>query len=112
MVLETPLDLPSGPDQEFSGELTYSPDAETDPETCPADVSSRLQSTPEETDGPRAKPEDEPTDECVNPSPESPEIPPGSRSLVPLPRRGTRSRKQPERYTPVQRLQVRPATLA
>ena len=112
MVLEALLELPSGPDQEFSGELTDSPDAETEPETCPTDVSSQLQSTPEEPDGPRAKPEDEPTDECENPSPESHEIPPGSRSLVPLPCRGTRSRKQPERYTPVRRLQVQPATPA
>ncbi len=112
VVLEAPLELPSGPDQEFSEDLTDSPDAETDPETCPADVSSRLQSTPKEPDGPRAEPEDEPTDECVNPSLESPEISPGSRSLVPLPRRGTRSRKQPERYTPIRRLQVLPATLA
>ncbi len=112
VVLEALLELPSGPDQEFSGELRNSLDAETDPETCPADVSSRLQSTFEEPDGPRAEPEDEPTDECENPSPESPEIPPGSRSLVPLPRRGTRLRKQPERYTPVRRLQVRPATPA
>ncbi len=38
MVLEAPLELPSGLDQEFSGNLTESPDAETDPETCPTDV--------------------------------------------------------------------------
>ncbi len=111
-VLEAPLELPSGLDQEFSGDLTDSPYVETDPETCPADGSNRLQSTPEELDGPNAEPEDEPTDECVNPSPQSPEIPPGSRSLIPLPRRRTRSRKQPERYTPIRRLQVLPATPA
>ncbi len=84
-VLEAPLELPSGPDQGFSGDLTESPDVETDPETCPADVSNRLQSTPAEPDGPTAELEDEPTDECVNPSPQSPEIPPGSQSLIPLP---------------------------
>ncbi len=100
-VLEALLELPSGPDQEFSRDLTESPDVETDPETCPADVSNRLQSTPAEPDGLEAEPEDEPTDECVNPSPEPPETPPGSRSLIPLPRRGTRSRRQPEKYTPV-----------
>ncbi len=111
-VLEAPLELPSGPDQEFSRDLTESPDVETDPETCPADVSNRLQSTPAEPDGPIAEQEDEPTDECVNPSPQSPAIPPGSRSLVPLPRRGTRSRQQPERYAPIRRLQVLPATPA
>ncbi len=111
-VLEAPLELPSGPDQEFSGDSTESPDVEADPETCPADVSNRLQSTPGDSDGPDAEPEDEPTEECVNPSPGSPEIPSGSRSLVPLPRRGTRSRRQPERYTPIRRLQVLPATLA
>ncbi len=75
-VLEAPLESPSGPDQEFSGDLTESPDLETDLEMCPADVSNRLQSTPAESDGPEAEPEDEPTDECVNPSPESPEVPP------------------------------------
>ncbi len=109
VVLEAQLASSSGPDQEFSGELTDGPDAETDPETCPAVVSSRLQSTPEEPDGQQAEPEEEPTDECEHPSPESTEIPPGSRSVVPLPRRGTRLHKQPERYTPVRRLQVRPA---
>ncbi len=109
-VLEDPLELSSGPDQEFSRDLTESPDVETDPETCPADVSNRLQSTPAELDGPDAKLEDEPTNECVNPSPQSPEILPGSRSLIPLPRRGTRSRKQPEKYTPIRRLQVLPVT--
>ncbi len=111
-VLEDPLEFSSGPDQEFSGDLTESPEVETDPETCPADVSNRLQSNPGDPDGPNAEPEDEPTDERVNPSPQSPKIPPGSRSLVPLPCRGTRSHKQPERYTPIQRLQVLPVTPA
>ncbi len=112
VVLEAPLELSSGPDQEFSGDLTESPDVEMDPETCPADVSNRLQSTPAEPDGPDVNPEDEPINECVNPSPESSEIPPGSQSLIPLPRRGTRLCKQPERYTPIRRLQVLPATPA
>ncbi len=76
VVLEALLQLPSGPDQEFSGDLTDSPYVEADPETCPADVSNQLQSTREEPDGPNAEPEDEPTDECVNPFPQSPEIPP------------------------------------
>ncbi len=112
MVLETPLESPSGPDQEFSGDLTEGPDVETDPEMCPADVSNRPQSTPAEPDDPEAKLEDEPAEECVNPSPGPPVVPPGSQSLVPLPRRGTRLRKQPERYTPVRRLQVLPAAPA
>ena len=112
VVLEAPLELPLGPDQEFSGDLTEGPDVETDPETCPADVSNRLQSTSAGPDGPNAEPEDEPTNECVNPSPQLPKVPAGSRSLVPLPRRGTRSRKQPERYTPIRRLQVLPVTQA
>ena len=89
-VLEAPLESPYGLDQKLSVDLTESPEVATDPEKCPADVSNRLQSTPEEPDGPNAKPEDEPTDERVNPFPQSPEIPTGSRSLVPLPRRGTR----------------------
>ncbi len=111
-VLEAPLESPSGPNQELSGDLMESPDVETDPETCPADVCNRLQSTPTEPDGPNAEPEDEPTGELVNPFPQLPEIPPGSRSLVPLPCRGTRSRKQPERYTPIRRLQILPVTQA
>ncbi len=111
-VLEALLELPSGPDRELLVDLTESPEVETDPETCPADVSHRLQSTPVEPDGPNAEPEDEPTDELVNPSPKSPEIHPGSQSLVPLPHRGTRSRKQPERYTPIRRLQILPVTQA
>ncbi len=112
MVLEPPLELSSGPDQEFSGDLTESPDVETDPGTCPADVSNRLQSTPAEPHSPIAEPKDAPINECVNPSPQSPKIPPGSQSLVPLPRRGTRWCKQPERYTPIRRLQVLPVTPA
>ena len=75
VVLEAPLESPSGPDQEFSGDLTESPDVEMDPETCPADVSNWLQSIPAEPDGPEAEPEDKPTDDCVNPSPEPPEVP-------------------------------------
>ncbi len=60
-VLETPLESPSGPDQGLSVYLTGSPEVETDPQTCPADFSNRLQSTPTEPDGPNAEPEDEPT---------------------------------------------------
>ncbi len=100
-VLEVPLESPSDPDPELSGDLAESPEVQTDPETCPADVSNRLQSTPAKPDGPSAESEDEPTDECVNPSPQSPEITTGSRSLVHLPHRGTQSRKQPERSTPI-----------
>ncbi len=68
MVLEAPLESPAGPDQKFSGGLTESPCMETDPETCPAEVSNRPQSTPTEPDGSEIEPEDEPTEECDNPS--------------------------------------------
>ncbi len=112
VVLEAPLESPSGLDQNFSGGLTESPDVETDPETCPADVSNRPQSSPAEPDGSEVEPDDDPTEECDNPSPEPPEVPPGSQSLVPLPCRGTRLRKQPERYTPIRRLQVLPTAPA
>ena len=111
-VLEAPLESPSGLDQDLSVDLTESPEVETDPVSCPADVSNRPQSTPAESDGPNAESEDEPIDQRVNPSPDSPEAPAGSRSLIPLPRRLTRSRKQPERYTPIRRLQVLPVTQA
>ncbi len=111
-VLEAPLESPSGPDPELYVNLTENPDVETDPETCPADVSNRLQSTPIDRDGPNAELEDEPTDERVNPSLQPPEIPPGGRSLIPLSSRGTRLHKQPERYNPIRRLQVLPFTQA
>ncbi len=83
-VLEVPLKSPSGPDQEVSWDLTESPDVETDPETCPADVSNRLQSTPAEPDGPNVEPEDEPTDECVDPSPNHPKKKPREADLSSL----------------------------
>ena len=57
-VLEAPLESPSGPDQELSVDLTESPEVETDPVTCPADVSSQPQSTPAESDGPTTESED------------------------------------------------------
>ncbi len=111
-VLETPLESPSSPDQELSVGLAESPEVETDPMSCPTDVSNRPQSTHAGSDSSDAEPEDEPTDEQVDPHPDLPEIPAGSRSLVPLPRRGTRLHKQPERYTPIRRLQVLPVTQA
>ncbi len=98
-VLEAPLESPSGPDQELSVDLTESPEVETDPVTCPADVSSQPQSTPAESDGPVAESEDEPTDKCVNPFPQSHEIPAGSRSLLPLPRKA-HDRANSQRDTP------------
>ncbi len=112
VVLEALLASPSGPDQKLSGGLTESPDVEMDPETCPSAVSNQPQSTPAEPDGSKVEPEDEPTSGCDNPSPEPPKVPPGSQSLIPLPRRGTRLRKQPERYTPIRRLQVLPTAPA
>ncbi len=112
MVLEAPLESPSGPDQEFPGDVTESPDVEMDPGTCPADVSNRPKSNPPEPDSPGTEPEDEPTEDCENPSPEPPEVPPGSQSLVPLPRRETRLRRRAERYTPIRRLQVLPTAPA
>ncbi len=85
VVLEAPLESPSGPDQELTVDLAESPGVEMDPMSCPADVSNRPQSTPAESDGPEAEPEDEPTDERADPHPNLPEIPAGSRTLVPLP---------------------------
>ncbi len=111
-VLETPLESTSGPDQELSVELAKSPEVETCPMLCPAGVSNRPQPIPTDSDGPVAEPEAEPTDECVDPYPELSETSAGSRSLVPLPCRGTRSCKQPERDTPIRRLQVLPVTHA
>ncbi len=91
-MLETPLESRSGPDQELSVDLTESPEVETEMMSCPADVSSQTQPIPAELDGPEAEPRDELADERVNPYPDLPEIPEGTRSLVPLQCRCTRSR--------------------
>ncbi len=72
-VLETSLESTPGPDQEFPVELAKSPEVETDPVLRPADVSDRPQPSPANLDGPDAKPEVEPTEECVDPYPELPE---------------------------------------
>ncbi len=73
---------------------------------CPEDVSDQPQPIPADSDCPDVEPEVEPANVCVDPCPELPETSTGSRSLIPLPRRGIWSRKQPERYTPIRRLQV------
>ncbi len=111
-VLETPSDSTPGPDQKLLAGMANSLEVETDPMLCPADVSDRPQSIPAEPDGPDAEPQVEPTDVCVDPSPALPETSTGSRSLIPLPRRGIQSRKQPERYTLIRKLQVLPVTQA
>ncbi len=111
-VLETPLESTSGPHQELPVALAKSPEVETDPMLCPAGVPNRPQSIPTDSDGPEAEPEVEPIDVCVNPYPVLQETSTGSRSLVSLPRGGTRSRKQPERYIPIRRLQVLSVTQA
>ncbi len=77
-VLGTPLESTSGPDQNLSVDLAKSPEVETDPMLCPTDVSNRPQSIPAGSDGPDAEPEVEPTDECVDPFPQLPEISAGS----------------------------------
>ncbi len=76
-VLEAPLESPSDPDPELSVDLAESPEVETDPMSCPADVSNRQQPTPTGSDGLATESEDETTEECVNPSPQLPEIPGG-----------------------------------
>ena len=111
-VLETPSDSTPGPDQESSVGLANSPEVETDPMLCPADVSNRPQPIPADSDGPNAEPGVEPADECVDPYPALPETSTGSRSFIPLPCRGSRSCKQPEQYTLIRRMQVLPATQA
>ncbi len=63
---------------------------------CPEDVFNQLQPMPADSDGPNADPEFEPADLCHDPSPGLLETSTGSWSLIPLPHRGTRSRKQPE----------------
>ena len=86
-MLETLSDATPGPES-FTGSAN-SPEAETDLILGPEDVSDQLQPTPADSDGPDADTEVEPADLCNDPSPGLPETSTGSRSLVPLPRRGT-----------------------
>ncbi len=111
-VLATPSDLTPGLDQESFTGSANSPEEEMGPLLCPTDVPDQQHPTPADSDGPNAEPEVEPADVCVDPCPELPETSSASQSLVPLPHRGTRSRQQPERYTPIRRLQVLPVTQA
>ena len=111
-VLETPSDSTPGPDQELLTRSASGPETETDPILCPENVSDQMQPIAMDSDAPEADPEVEPADQYHNPSPVLSETSTGSRSLVPLPRRGTRSRKQLHRYTLIRRLQVLPVTQA
>ena len=62
----------------------------------PEDVSNQLHPVPADSDGPDADLEVEPADLCNDISLGLHETSTGSQSLVPLPRRGTRSCKQPD----------------
>ncbi len=65
-VLEIPSDSTPGPDQELFAGMANSPEVETDPMLCQADVSDRPQPIPADPDGPDAEPEVKPTDVCVD----------------------------------------------
>ncbi len=85
---------------------------ETAPMLHPEDVLAHLHPLPVDSAGPDADQEVEPADLCNDPSPGLPKTSTGSRSLIPLPHRGTRPCKQPDQYMPVCRLQVLPVSQA
>ncbi len=111
-VLETLLDSTPYPHQESL--IGSSDDAETEtvPMLHPEDVLDQLHPVPADSNDPDTNLEVEHTDLYNDPSLGLHETPTGSRSLVPLPRRGTQSCKQPDRYTSVRRLQVLPVNKA
>ncbi len=111
-VLETLSDSAPYPDRASLAGSSDTPEMETALMLRPEDVLGQLHPVPADSDDPDANLEVKPADLCNDPSLGLPETPTGSRSLVPLPRRGTRPRKQPDRYMPVPRLQVLPVNQA
>ena len=112
MVLEKRLDLTvhadpgpcNGPSAVLETEATPAAHSDVVLDPLPAD-----QTEPETPD---YSPEVTATIQTSNPDLGLPETLVGSQSTVPLPRRGTTLRKQPERYAPVRRLQVLPVNQA
>ncbi len=78
----------------------------------PEDMPDQLHLVPTDSDGPDVGSEDKTTELCSDPGLGLPETQMGSQSSVPSPHRETRPRKQPDRYTPVHRLQVLPVNQA
>ncbi len=87
-VLDTLSDSTPCPDQESLAGLPSNPEAETAPMLHPKDVPDQLHPVPTDSDGPDVDPEVEPADSCSDPDLGLPETQMGSRSPVPLPRRG------------------------
>ena len=111
-VLQTLPDSTPLSDRELPAGLSEDLETGTAPVLCPKDGPDSLCPDQADPGSPDVGPEVETADPCGNPEPGLTATLMGNRSPVPLPRRGTRPRKQSERYTLVRRLQVLPVNQA
>ena len=112
MVLETRLEPTAQTDPEPCNGLSIILEPEATPATCPDFVPDPLPADQTEPDAPDESSEVTVTSQSSHPDLGLQETLVGSQSTVPSPHRGTRLRKQPERYAPVHRLQVLPVDQA
>ncbi len=112
MVLETRLEPTAQADPEPCEQLSIVLEPEATPVVHPDTAPDPLPAGQTEPDVPDDGSEVEITSQNSYPDPGLQETLVGSQSTVPSPHRGTRLRKQPERYAPVRRLQVLPVDQA
>ncbi len=112
VVLETRLDSTTQADAEPCNGLSATLEPEATPAVRPDTAPNPLPADQTEPETPDDSPEVTVTSQSSHPDLGLLETLVGSQSTVPLPRRGTRPRKQPERYAPVRRLQVLPVDQA
>ena len=112
VVLETRLEPTAQADPEPCKRLSIILEPEATPVMRPAIASDPLPAVQIEPDVPDDSSEVETTSQNSHPDPGLQETLVGSQSTVPSPCRGTRLRKQPERYAPVRGLQVLPVDQA
>ncbi len=112
VVLETQLDSTAQADPEPCNGPSVTLEPEATPAACPDTAPKPLPADQVEPETPDDSPEVTVTSQNRHPDLGLIETLVGSQSTVPLPHRGTRPRKQPERYVPVHRLQVLPVDQA
>ena len=112
LVLETRLESTAQADPEPYNGLSVVVEPEATPAACPDTAPNPLPADQTEPDAPDDSPEVTVTSQSSHPDLGLLETLVGSQSTVPSPRRGTRLRKQPERYAPVRRLRVLPVDRA
>ncbi len=112
VVLETRLDSTVQADPEPCNGPSAILEPEATPAAHPDAAPNPLPADQTEPETPNDSPEVTATSQNSHPDLGLLETLVGSQSTVPLPRRGTRPRKQPERYMPVRRLQVLPVNQA